>query len=70
MDKDWVLLDSYSDSSKAHLVRALLDEHEIPTMILNKKDSAYGIFGQLEIYVHRDQAVTAVYLINKHLKEN
>lgn len=56
----------YSDTNtiRVHLFQAVLSEHEIHSEILNKKDSSYaGSFGDIEIYVQKDDSVEALKLL-------
>ena len=46
----------------AELIRQMLAEHEIPSFIINKKDSVYK-FGEIELYVNRDHVIRAKKLI-------
>lgn len=47
----------------AELVRVMLEEHEIDAVVLNKKDSSYLNFGQLEVFVPEADQQTAEALI-------
>lgn len=50
MEKDWIKIASYSNAIEAELARQLLEENEIPAVVLNKQDSSYH-FGKIELYV-------------------
>ena len=67
MDDNWVKLYATSEGYKAELLKGMLFQHEIEAISINKKDSAY-LFGEIEIYVHADDALKAKRLINE-LKE-
>jgi hypothetical protein len=41
----------------------MLEEHEIDAVVLNKKDSSYLNFGQLEVFVPEQDQQTAEALI-------
>lgn len=49
---------------EAELVHLKLNENEIPNWILNKKDSAYLTFGEIEIYINQEDLADAQKLIN------
>jgi hypothetical protein len=61
--KDWTCIYETPHPWQAELIRGMLEEEEIPCVILNKQDTAY-LFGQLELYVHPDQAMRARTLID------
>ena len=66
MDKNWTLIYSSSQIYKAEIIRGFLEENDILSVIINKKDSAY-LFGEAELYVKVDDAFRAKQLI---LKQN
>lgn len=63
MEKDWVLLYSSSIIHDVHLKRIYLAENGIESVIINKKDSVYQSFGEIELYVNRDHILKAKQLI-------
>ena len=63
MEKDWVLLYSSTIMHDVHLKRIYLAENGIESVIINKKDSIYPSFGDLELYVNRDHVLKAKLLI-------
>lgn len=52
----------------AELVRQMLSDHNILSFIVNKQDSAYK-FGDVELYVNRDDVIRAKMLI-REFEEN
>jgi len=66
MDKDWEKAFSTSEQFLAEIISGMLMENDIPSVILNQKDSAYGMFGEHQLYVPREKLVTARYLIEKN----
>jgi len=59
----------YSDQSphKAEIVKAVLEDHSLNPVIINKQDSNYKI-GYFEIYVNPDEVLKAIKLINDEIK--
>ena len=55
----------YSDALEhtVMLVKLKLEENSIPTIVLNKRDSSYNAFGEVELYIRREDAVKARHLI-------
>ncbi|MFT4680956.1 MAG: hypothetical protein ACI9YU_000791 [Flavobacteriales bacterium] len=64
MEKDWVLADSYSMAAIAELKKAVLLENDIEAIVLNAQDSSY-MFGSVELYVHRDNLISAKRLLEE-----
>lgn len=55
-------------SHEEHLARLIimkLENEGIKVFYINKKDSSYNNFGQIELYVQRDDVVRAKYIIDK-----
>ncbi|MBI4929998.1 MAG: DUF2007 domain-containing protein [Bacteroidetes bacterium] len=66
MEKDWVCIRTASTSQDAEIIKGLLIFNEINSVVINKQDSSYNMFGYFEVYVNRDDAVKAEFV----LKEN
>lgn len=46
------------------IVQAVLEDQGIRSIAVNKKDRAY-LFGTIELYVHPEQVIRALQIINK-----
>lgn len=62
MEKNWVCIYSTDTIHLAEIAKAVLEEHDIESVIINKKDSNH-LFGYIEIYVNRKNALTGKYII-------
>lgn len=62
MEKNWISIFSTDQPYLADIARLVLDENNISSIIMNKKDSFYKI-GEVDLYVNRDQALRAKNLI-------
>jgi hypothetical protein len=47
----WMLLYKTTVATEANIIEGLLQENNIPVQLLNKQDSSYINFGEIEIYV-------------------
>ena len=65
MNPNWVMIYSTTEQYKASLLNGLLDEAEIKNVLINKQDSSYMAFGQIEIYVENLNVIKAKHLIDK-----
>ena len=63
MEKGWVKIYTSQDSLKAELVMQLLRENDMEVVLMNKKDSSYLNFGEIELYIHQNHFEQAVELI-------
>jgi hypothetical protein len=66
MDENWTLIYSSSQIYKAEILKGFLEENDILSVVINKKDSVY-LFGEAELYVKAEDAFRAKQLI---LKQN
>ena len=63
MEKDWVLIYSTTFEADVVIKKQLLENNEIEAVIINKQDSVYKAFGEIELYVLRDKVLKAKQLI-------
>ncbi len=61
---DWKKIYTTQYEHKAGIVKAVLKDHNIESVIVNKKDSAY-LFGDLELFVNQDDVLKAKNIITK-----
>jgi hypothetical protein len=52
---------------EAAIIKGMLEENQIPVQLLNKQDSSYPMFGDIQLFVPGQYAITAQELINKAL---
>ncbi len=65
MDSSWAMIYSTGAPYKAELLKGLLSESGIASVVINKKDSSYH-FGELELYVKAEDVVQAKRIISAH----
>ena len=49
--EEWYLLFTTRNVAEASIIRGLLEENHIPIQVLNKQDSSYLNFGDIELHV-------------------
>ena len=64
--KDWVCIYTSQKLQDAEMTKGILSFNEINSVVINKQDSSYNMFGSFEVYVNRDDVVKAKFI----LKEN
>lgn len=52
---------------RAEIVRAVLEDNEIPAFVVSKKDSAYQ-FGHFEVHVDRDDVMKGKKIIEDDIR--
>ena len=58
MEKEWVRIFESPDEMKVEIARQLLEENQIASAIINKRDRVY-LIGDVELYVNRDMVIKA-----------
>ena len=53
---------------RAEMVKDILKQNGIEAIVLNKKDTAYDIFGQLEVHVNADEVIKALKIIEDDIR--
>ena len=62
MGKDWALIFSTAKLYLAEMAKSVLEDNNIPAVIINKQDSFY-LIGDIEVYVKPDDVIRAKFLI-------
>lgn len=63
-NEGWELIYTTSNPYQAEIIRASLEENNIDCVIINKQDSSYLIFGEIELYVKHDDVISAKHHMN------
>jgi len=58
--ENWICVYTTDQMNKAELVKEYLANENIETVIFNKKDSAYTVFGEVELYAQPEDEHMAV----------
>ena len=64
MEKDWVIAYATNQLYQADIFKKVLSDHNIESIIINKQDTNYK-FGDVEVYVKRDQILRAKKLVQE-----
>jgi ABC-type transport system substrate-binding protein len=60
---EWVLVYSSNNYYQAEIVKQMLDSNGINVSLINKQDSSYLTFGDIEVYVESESVSIAKKLI-------
>jgi hypothetical protein len=67
MDDQWEMIFSSSKLYQVEIMKSVLQEENIPAVIVNKQDSAYILIGEIELYVKIEDVLKAKQIINRSL---
>jgi hypothetical protein len=68
-EEAWEMIFSSTLMYRVELLKELLENEDIPAVIMNKKDSSYLAFGEVELYTLRDDVLRAKQIVNKFLAD-
>jgi hypothetical protein len=60
MEKNWVKIYSSADYYKSEMIKQALAVNSIDTVLLNKQDSSYCTFGDIELYIRQEDFSSAI----------
>lgn len=63
MEGKWIKVFSSGDAFRVEVLKGLLADNNIESVVINKKDSAY-LFGDVELYVNVEDAFIANQIIS------
>lgn len=66
MNSDWVKIYASSEIHKVEIVKSVLEDNNIASFEINKKDSSYISVGEMELYVKPEDEALATIIINTH----
>jgi len=64
---NWYLLHATQNLSEASILKGMLEENSIPVLLVNKQDSSYLNFGDIELYVPSHLKDIAKHLVDHGL---
>jgi len=56
MEDNWISIYSSDQTWLAEIARQVLEENGIESVVMNKRDSSYLVFGEVEVYVSQENA--------------
>lgn len=65
--KNWYLLYATRNFPEASIIKGMLEENNVPVMVINKQDSSYINFGDIELYVPTHLKDIARHLLDQAL---
>jgi hypothetical protein len=63
MEKDWVKIFTSANYYQSEIVKQVLTEHQITSVLINRQDTAHRSFGNVEVYIHQEDFSRAIELI-------
>jgi hypothetical protein len=67
MDEQWEVVFRSPTLYRVEMLKGLLEEENIPAVVVNKQDSSYIVIGEIELYIKREDILKAKQIINRFL---
>ncbi len=65
--QNWIRVFEDQNQIRAEIVKAVLEENNIPAVVMNKKETVYHVFGTYEVLVIQGDALAAMQLIQNEI---
>lgn len=62
-DSDWVTVYQSTDEYSARIQKLKLEDHEIPAMLFDQRDSSYNAFGYIYLNVQKQDELEALKIL-------
>jgi len=60
MEKNWIKIYTSTNYYRAEMIKQMLTEHEIDSVLMNKQDSSHRTFGHIDVYIHKSNFGNAI----------
>lgn len=60
MEKNWVKIFTSSNFYQSEIVKQVLTGHHIDAVLLNRQASSHQAFGEIEVYIHKEDFSQAI----------
>tara|TARA_B100000902_G_C27286763_1_gene904881 strand:- start:1790 stop:1999 length:210 start_codon:yes stop_codon:yes gene_type:complete len=69
MEKNWINIFSSANPIEVEIIKQMLAENNIISVVINKQDSSYNMFGTIDLYVTENEQKITLQLIHKKNNE-
>jgi hypothetical protein len=66
MERGWKRIYYSNQMHSVEIVRAVLEDHDIQSMVVDKRDSSYISIGDIEVFVPDEDAILAKIIIEQN----
>lgn len=63
MEKDWIRIFTSTNYYQSVMVKQMLVENQITSVLINKQDSSHRNFGNIDVYIHQEDFSKAIEII-------
>ena len=66
MESGWQCIYFSNQLHKIEIVRSVLNDHDIKSVVVDKRDSSYIMVGDVEVYVSNEDSILAKIIIEQN----
>ncbi|WP_448701942.1 hypothetical protein ACFGVR_06685 [Mucilaginibacter sp. AW1-3] len=63
MEKDWIRIFTSTNFYQSEIVKQMLIENQITSVLINRQDSSHRNFGNIDVYIHQEDFSKAIEII-------
>jgi hypothetical protein len=63
MEKDWIRIFTSTNYYQSEIVKQMLIENQITSVLINKQDPSHRNFGNIDVYIHQEDFSKAIEII-------
>ncbi|OCX50450.1 hypothetical protein BEL04_21965 [Mucilaginibacter sp. PPCGB 2223] len=63
MEKDWIRIFTSANYYQSEIVKQVLAENQVTSVLINKQDSSHRNFGNIDVYIHQEDFSRAIEII-------
>jgi len=66
---NWTKIFTSTNPIEVEIIKQMLEENKITSIIMNQQDSSYNMFGYIDLYVQEESMKETIELLEKHGNE-
>lgn len=69
MNKKWIKIFSSNNPIQIEIIKQMLEENNLFSVILNRQDSSYNMFGTIDLHILEEEQAKALELLKQNNDE-
>ena len=69
MKKNWIKIFSSNNPIEIEIIKQMLEENDLFSVILNRQDSSYNMFGTIDLHIIEEDQEKAIELLKQNNNE-
>ena len=69
MKKNWIKIFSSNNPIEIEIIKQMLEENDLFSVVLNRQDSSYNMFGTIDLHITEEDQEKAIELLKQNNNE-